>query len=341
MKFIIRTTLRIIILTLLFTVPIGLFITALMLAGRDVPLWNIGIRNILIVSKNLLVPIVSASYLFSTLFAVALVDRMKIRSIVLLHIPPLVAGALIAAVLAFTGLIDIFDTSGAIDRNTAVGYRTFLKKDVFNRADGSMIRVSGDVPARSSLLLYEKGSNTLIPMNNISLSKSVKIDRAKRLLLISYEGETIRYSKGFPFSVFVKKSPLTSGRLVGFYTKHMRLLLRTVRSQYINLTGRDRMLFGGFLFLSVLLFSISLTNAMNARGWRLFGIVAVFLILFLLPLFYRAIFRIIDTAGGNPEFLGRYSYLFPAITAGVCGIIIDILAKVFGPGRAPSEYGKF
>ena len=333
MKFIIRTTLRIIFLTLLFTVPIGLFITVLMLAGRDVPLWNIGIRNILIVSKNLLVPIVSASYLFSTLFAVALVDRMKMRSIILLHVPPLVAGAVIAAVLALTGLID---TSGAIDRNTAVGYRTFLKEDVFNRADGSMIHVSKDVPGRSSLLLYEKDSNTLIPMNNISLSKSVKIDRAKRLLLISYEGKTIRYSKGFPFSVFVKKSPLTSGRFVGFYTGHVRSLLRTVRSQYVNLTGRDRMLFGGFLFLSVLLFSISLTNAMNDRGWRLFGIVAVFFILFLLPLFYRAIFRIIDTAGTNPEFLGRYSFLFPAILAGGCGIIIDIVAKIFGTGRVRS-----
>lgn len=336
MKFIIRTTLRIIFLTLLFTVPIGLFITVLMLAGRDVPLWNIGIRNILIVSKNLLVPIVLASYLFSTLFALALVDRMKMRSIILLHVPPLVAGAVIAAVLAFSGLIDIIDTSGAIDRNTAVGYRTFLKRDVFNRVDGSMIRMSQDVPARSSLLLYEKDSNTLIPMNNISLSKSVKIDRAKRLLLISYEGKTIRYSKGFPFSDFVKKSPLTSGRFVGFYTGHVRSLLRTVRSQYFNLTGRDRMLFGGFLFLSVLLFSISLTNVMNDRGWRLFGIVAVFFILFLLPLFYRAIFRITDTAGINPEFLGRYSFLFPAILAGGCGIIIDILAKIFGAGRAPS-----
>jgi len=333
MKFIIRTTLRILLLTLLFTVPIGLFITVLMLAGRDIPLWNIGIRNILIVSKNLIVPIVSASYLFSTLFAVALVDRMKIRSIVLLHVPTLVAGAVIAAVLTLTGLIDI---SGAIDRNTTVGYRTFLKEDVFNRADGSMIRMSKDLPGRSSLLLYEKDSNALIPMNNISLSKTVKIDRAKRLLLISYEGKTIRYSKGFPFSVFVKKSPLTSGRFLQFYTGHVQSLLRTVRSQYVDLAGGDRMLFGGFLFFSVLLFSISLATAMNDRGWRLFGIVAVFFILFFLPLFYRAIFRIIDTAGGNPEFLGRYSFLFPAILAGGCGIVIDIVAKIFGAGRVPS-----
>jgi hypothetical protein len=334
MKFIIRTTLRIVLLILLFIVPIGLFITVLSLTGRDIPIWNIGIRNLLTVSKNLLVPILFFCYLFSTLFTVALVDKMKIRSLVLLHIPPLLVGAVIGACLYLTGLLG---TNWTKETDVSVGYRSILREGVFNRADGSMIYFSSAVPEQSVILIYDRDGNILVPLKNISLGRTLKIEAEQRLLVISHEGKAMRYSGTFPFRNFSRRNTITTGRFIRFYTGHVRSLLRIVRSQYESLRGRDRTLFGGSLLLSILLLSIPLAYAMNDRGWGLFGIIGVFLILFILPLIYRTVFGIVKTAGGVEGAFGRYSYLFPALLAGGCGIIIDIAVKVHGRRREPSQ----
>jgi hypothetical protein len=327
MKFIIRTALRIVLLILLFIVPVGLLITVLALIGRDVPLWNIGIRNILAVSKNLLGPIVFACYLFSTLFAIALVDKMKVRSLFLLHIPPLIVGAAIGAVLSFTGKI-------STNTDISIGYRTFLKEGVFNRADGSNIYISSTAQGGSNIFIYDRDGNTFVPLNNVSLGRTLKVDTQKRLLVVTYEGRATRYSKQFPFEHFSRKDQLTRSRFVRFYAAQVRSLLQIVRSQYDKLGGRDRTVYSGLLFLSVLLFSIPLAYAMNDRGWGFFGIVGIFLILFILPLFYRAVFGIVAATGGAPEFLGRYSFLLTALVTGGCGILIDIAVAIHGRRRA-------
>ncbi len=332
MKYIIRTILRIVLLLLLFVIPIGLIITALALTGRNIPLWNIGIRNFLSVSKNLLVPIVFASYLFSTGLAVALTDRMKVRSIVLFHIPPLLVGAAIGAALFFSGQLG---TVPKIVGGTSLGYRTFLKTGVFNRADGSMILLDTKKNGGSLILLYDKDANTLIPMNTSSLRDNIQVDAEGGLLSISYKKKTIRYSGRFPFRYFVRETPLISARFVRFYTGQLRSLLLGIRGQYAGMAPGERSIYGSFMSFSLLLLLVPLVFAMNDRGWGFFGIIGLFTVLFALPLFYSALFRIQEGLGER-AFPGGHSFLFPAIAAGACGILIDILITIRERTKNPS-----
>ncbi|MBN2324256.1 MAG: hypothetical protein JXQ30_11015 [Spirochaetes bacterium] len=325
MKYIIRTILRIVLLMLLFVIPIGFFMTALVLTGRDIPLSNIGIRNFLTVSKNLLIPIVLASYLFSTGLAVALTDKIKVRSVFLLHIPPLFVGAAIGAFFFFSGLPI---TAKSATRGLVLGYSTFLKPGVFNEADGSMILPESEEKGRSLILIYNKTTNALLPLDTGPLAEHIRADATRGFLSISYKQKTARYSGRFPFGAFVRETPLTSGRFVRFYTAQVRSLLLMIRGRYTSLAGTERAVYGFFLSLSVFLLLIPLVYAMNDRGWSFFGIIGLFTVLFVLPLFYRALFRIRDV-------FGTYSFLTPAIAAAGCGIIIDILIAIRERKKSP------
>jgi len=332
MKLIIRMILRIVLLMLLFVVPIGLFITAVALTGRHIPLFNIGIRNFLAVSKNLLVGIVFSSYLFATGLTVAITDRMKVRSIVLLHIAPLVVGAAIGAVF-FSGKLG---TISPVSSGLELGYRTFLKTGVFNRAGGSMILLDREIDGRSAILLYDIETDTLLPMNTGPLRDNIKVDAGKGLLSISYNQETTRYSGRFPFGNFIRKTPLNAGRFVRFYTGQLRSLLLRIRGQYTGLAPGERTLYGFALSVSVILLLVPLVFAMNDKSWRFFGIIGLFTVLFLLPLFYRALFRIQDGLGER-ILPGGYSFLIPAIAAGGCGILIDIIITLRERTKNPSS----
>jgi hypothetical protein len=332
MKYIIRTILRIVLLMLLFVIPIGFFITAIVLTGRNIPLSNIGIRNFLTVSKNLLAPTVLAAYLFSTGLAVALTDKMKVHSIILLHIPPLLVGAAIGAVMFSSGQLSAF---GHATAGLELGYRTFLKTGVFNRADGSMILLDSEKNGKSLILLYNKDTNALIPMNAGSLRDHIRVDAERGLLSISYKKKTGSYSGRFPFGSFVPETLLTSGGFVRFYTSRLRSLLLGIRGQYAGLTPGERNLYGFFLSLSLLLLLIPLVYAMNDRGWGFFGIIGLFTVLFVLPFFFRVLFHIQDGLGKR-ALSGGYSFLIPAIAAGGCGILIDILIAIRERRKNPS-----
>lgn len=330
MKFILKTTLRILLLVLLFIIPIGLFISFLALSQRDVPLWNIGIRNVLTAAQTFFVPIIFSTYIFSTLFAVALVDPMKVKSIFALHIPPLIAGGIIFVVVIFT--------SGMQQKETIIrtGHRTFLKENVFNNTGDSLLYIRSKGPALYDAYIYEQESNNLVAVKQISIGKGLRIDNKNRRILLEFEDNGQKGSYIFPFKSFVKKSIITQNRFLSFYARQIRLLLPYVQNEYRTLSGKDAQIFGLFMVLSVLLISIPITYALNDRGWGLSGVLSIFLILFLLPLLYRAVFKVIDRAGGNPSFLGHYSYLFPALLIIVLGIIIDVVAKVRGRDKITS-----
>jgi hypothetical protein len=319
MKFILKTTLRILLLVLLFIVPIGLFISLLALGQRDIPLWNIGFRNVVASAYDFLLPIIFSTYIFSALFAVALVDPMKVKSIFALHIPPLIAGFIIVIY------------AGAVPQKKAsitTGYRTFLRENVFNDNGNSLLYIRRKGPSEYQAYIYEKKTNNLVAVKQITVGKELRVDNKNRRILLDLKGTGRSDLYVFPFKGFTKKTIITQNKFLSFYETQIRSLLRSVRTEYGRLPDKDARIFGLFMALSVLLLSIPLTYALNDQGWGLSGIVSIFLILFLLPLIYRAVFGAINRAGGNPGFLGHYSYLFPSLVIIILGIIIDVATKI-------------
>ncbi|UCB45881.1 MAG: hypothetical protein JSV25_00210 [Spirochaetota bacterium] len=330
MKFILKTTLRILLLVLLFVIPIGLFISILVLSQRDIPLWNIGIRNVMAASQNLFLPIIFSTYIFATLFAVALVDPMKVKSIFALHIPPLIAGGIILVIVIFTSGIQQKEAS------IRTGHLTFLRENSFNNTGNSLLYIRSKGPSLYDAYIYEKDYNNLVAATQISIGKQLRIDNNNRRILLEFENNGQKSLYIFPFKSFVHKTTLTQNRFLSFYAKQIRSLQRNIQNEYTRLPVNDARLYGLFMVLSVLMISIPITYALNDQGWGLSGIVSVFLILFLLPLIYRIIFNVIERAGGNPPFLGHYSYLFPSLIIIILGIIVDVIAKVRGRDRLAS-----
>jgi hypothetical protein len=322
MKFILKTTLRILLLVLLFIVPIGLFISLLALGQRDIPLWNIGFRNVVASAHNFFLPIIFSTYIFSTLFAVALVDPMKVKSIFALHLPPLIAGCIIFIIVIFAGTVPQKKAS------VTTGYRTFLRENVFNENGNSLLYIRRKGSSVYQAYIYEKETNNLVAVKQIAVGKGLRVDNKNRRILLDLKGTGRNGLYIFPFDGFTKKTIITQNKFLSFYETQIRSLLRSVRNEYGRLPDKDARIYGLFMALSVLLLSIPLTYALNDQGWGLSGIVSIFLILFLLPLVYRAVFGAIDRAGGNPGFLGHYSYLFPSLVIILLGIIIDVATKI-------------
>jgi hypothetical protein len=124
MRFLFKTSLKIAVLLIVFCVPIGLFVSFFILNGRNIPVWNIGIRNLLISARNMALPIVAVSFLFSTLFTISTIDKMKVRSIFLLHIPALIIGALLLWASYGTRIKD--DPLSLREQEVRLGYLSFF-----------------------------------------------------------------------------------------------------------------------------------------------------------------------------------------------------------------------
>ena len=95
MKFLAKSILHIIIFMLILIIPVTLFVTFFTLRIINLPLWNIGIANVLIQARKFVAPSLVISYLLATLLVVARVDKMRVKSIFMLHIPAVVVACII------------------------------------------------------------------------------------------------------------------------------------------------------------------------------------------------------------------------------------------------------
>ena len=165
MKFIFKTIFKILVLFIILIIPVGLFITFFALNQKQIPVWNIGIRNIVLFSKNYALPIITISYFIATLLTVSLIDKMKVRSIFLLHIPAVLIGVVIIGVF-FLIQSNNYPLS-LIEKRMYLGYRTFFKENVFNDLRERSVLLMRTDQNQFTVYLYDKVNNSLIIMNNM------------------------------------------------------------------------------------------------------------------------------------------------------------------------------
>jgi hypothetical protein len=324
MKYLLSSILRIVLYLILLLVPVLLFITFFALGRTGVPLWNIGIRNVMAYARNFFLPALILSYLIATLLVVALVDKMKVKSIVSLHLPALFVAVLIGAGVLFTRS----DVPFTLPKSSLkVGPAQFFKEGVFIDAGNRKIQLAGG--AKKYLYYYDVDRNTLSLIQNVSTATGGRnrlyVDDKKRQVVIeaprSLEGGSVR----IPFRDFPQYRNITDLPLFRTYGTRIGTIRRAVLRRLGPLNRMDRYIFLGSLLLTLLMVSIPSVFAMNDRGWGFSGIVGIFVVLALLPFFYSFLFRMTGRLETRLVSMGRYSYLVPALLCGALGILIDFI----------------
>jgi len=330
MKIMLNIMLKIILFFAILIIPVSLLITTYSLTKNNIPLWNIGIKNIVGYARRFYIPTISISYLISILIAISLVDKIKVRSIFMLHIPPVLIGCLLFGVVVYT---ESRNTPFKIlERNITTGFYTFFKRDVFNATESKLIFVKKTGNYRYSLYIYDKEKNDLELIKGIYTSKghrdSISFNTRKRQALIRYLKNGHRKEVVIPFETFEKGQNITTNKFSLFYSNQIKELLYHIQNKYKSLKRVDSYILLASVIISILLISVPLSYLFNDGGWALSGIIGVVFILTLLPLSYNGIFKLLENLNINATFLGGYKYLLPFIIMGVFGIAFDIIAKV-------------
>lgn len=329
MKFILKTVLKIILYLILLFVPVTIFITFFSLNKNGIPVWNLGIRNVLEYSKNYLLPSLFISYLISTLLAVALADKMKVRSLFLLHIPPLVVGCLLGAAFFYLRPKEV---AFPIQKGTLrLGVNNYLRKDVFNDLGDSILYIESTGIESYTVYLYDRNENKLQVFRDMNLGRKkgnhLLIDAQKgEIIIVTKKGETEAFLF-LPYrDVRIHKSTVNL-KLVQAYENRVRSVLSMFRARGAQLKPLEMEIMLSLLLLSLLMISIPLTYGLNDRGWGFAGPLGALLVLGLLPFLYGFVLKLINIFPGITGILGRYAYLFPAAVYGLIGICLDIAVK--------------
>jgi len=185
MKFLGKTILKIFIYIIVLIIPVTLIVTCFALVNSSIPLWNIGIRNIIRYSVHLLLPSIFISYLIATLVVVSLIDKMKMRSLVLLHIPAIIAGGLLSGFLYFvqTEKMPIFLKNYTLQ----IGVNTFLRRDVFNEIEDRVMYIHPYIKDLNYFYMYNKKDGHLFYINNLYIRK-----RGKNFIYVDEKARSVR-----------------------------------------------------------------------------------------------------------------------------------------------------
>ena len=132
MKFILKTALKILVLSIILIIPVGLIITCLSITQRGIPVGNLGVRNIFLYAQNYSLLIFFISYLMSSLLVTSLIDKLKVKSVIALHIPALIVGTVFAGGIYFTRYRHYPLPLG--ENTLKLDHKTFLREGVFNEA---------------------------------------------------------------------------------------------------------------------------------------------------------------------------------------------------------------
>ena len=329
MGFILTTVKKIVVRFIICLVPVALFITVFSLWGQGIPVWNIGIRNVLVTARGFFMPIVIASYLIAALLTVALLDKTKVLSILLLHIPPLIAGALI---MGGAYLVQRERRPFPIMKSSlTLGYRIFVRENVFNELrDRALLLRATDARGRYDVFIHDRKTNKLDVFTNLEAARG-----RGRSFFVNETEEALVVSQGpgkktvtVPYEEFRGRPVLTRNFLVRAYTKKTRDIRDLIGIHADRLSGRDRRLFYAALFLSVLMISIPLTFAFNDAGWGFSGITGALIILAALPYLYWGVFTLVWRTRLRSYMAVGFGYLYPCVLICSLGVLIDLLIKM-------------
>jgi len=326
MKFLVGSILKTFLYLLILIVPITLFITFFALGKTGLPLWNIGIRNILTYARDFFVPSVILSYLIASLLVVAMVDKMKVKSLFVLHLPSFILACIIGAGIFFTRS----DVPFTLPKGSLrVGPGLFFKEGVFIQAGSRKIQLVQTKQRNPSMYYYDINRNRLSVIQNVSMGKDganrvYTDDKERRVVIVSKralsEG-TVR----IPYEDFTRSRNTTDLQIFRVYGTQIRGVQRAILKRMESLGQRDQYIFLGSLLLTLLMVTIPVVYGMNDRGWGFSGIIGIFLVLAVLPFFYNFVFRMTGRFGTRVSAIGRYYYLMPALVIGLCGIVIDLI----------------
>jgi hypothetical protein len=327
MKYLIGSILKILLYLFIFVVPVSLFVTFFALGRTGLPLWNIGIRNVLAYSRDFIAPSILMSYLVATLFVVALMDKMRVKSLIVLHLPALILACIIGAGLILTrGEQAPFPlSSGSLRVSPAM----FLKNRIFVHAGNHKIQLLQGRDRNTILHHYDIENNRLAVIPNLALEREGRnrlfIDEEKREVVIVSRRSLPEGIVRIPYREFPRRQNTTGLRMFRVYGNQIGRVRSAIRNRTGPLGQTDRYIFLGSLYITLLMVSIPLVYGLNDSGWTFSGIIGVFLVLAVLPFFYRYIFWIADRLEPRLAVMGKFSYLVPSIIFGLCGILLDLI----------------
>jgi hypothetical protein len=329
MGFILTAVKKTVIRFFICLVPVALFITVFSLWGQGIPVWNIGIRNVLVTARGFFMQIVIASYLIAALLTVALLDKTKVRSVLLLHIPPLVAGILI---IGGAYLAQRERRPFPIMKSTlTLGYKVFVREGVFNDlGKRSLLLRTADKRSGYDVFIHDRKTNNLEIFPNLAAGRgrgrSFFVDEAEEAFVVS-QGPG-RKTVTVPYDEFRGGPVLMRNFLVRAYTDRIRDVRDLIGIHADRLSGRDRRIFFSVLFLSVLVISIPLTFAFNDAGWGFSGITGAIIILAALPYLYWGVFTLVWRTRLRSYMAVGFGYLYPCVLICALGVLIDLLIKM-------------
>jgi len=325
-------TLKILGLSLILTIPMGLFTGFIYLDLNSIPSWNIGIRNLFIIFKNYSVFILFISYFTATLLVISIADKMVVRSLFALHLAVFLAGGIFAGGTYLSRYRSYPLTPRPEKIN--IGYLTFFKEDVFNRAGDKLIMIKRGEKGIYSTYLYSKNENKLVILPQTIIGKKNKnyldINESKKEVTVTFNQKGKIFTWSIPFKDFLTQESFIKNKLTTFYLYHLKALFGQIRKAFLPQKKSDQIIFIIAMLISALLIAIPASYALNDGGWGFAGITGVLFLLGFLPFFYRGVILIILKFNIKTIFLKNYSYLFLATVFAAAGIVIDLIITVRG-----------
>ncbi len=332
MKFILKTALKTLILSIILVIPVGLIVTYLSLNQRGIPVGNLGVRNIFLYAQNYSLLIFFVSYLMSSLLVTSLIDKLEVKSVIALHIPALMVGAVLAGGIYFTRYRHYPLPLGV--NTIKLDHKTFLRDGVFNEVSDKAIMLKNSGENNFTLYLYDKTSNDLSITGNLSAEKNgndlIFIDEPNRVVYFTYKKNQVTDSLKIPFNEFTVNNKLFDNPLIYRYMGQIRNVINLIKKYMYALSQTEKYIFSGVLYLSVLMILIPLSYALNDRGWGFAGLIGIIVLLVVTPFFYGAIIKLFGKVRFNLSFLRQYSYLSLPLVLCLFGVFLDILVKITG-----------
>jgi hypothetical protein len=337
MKFLAKSVLNILIFLLILVIPVTLFVTFFTLRNLNLPLWNIGIANVLVQARKFLLPSIVLSYLMATLLVVARVDKMRVKSLFMLHLPAVVVACIIGA-----GLFLLQDRPVMTNPLVRTGQdmdlapHRFFKDRVFTQAGSRQIRTRWEGRQARDVVYYDANMQRPVYISEINMGSTGRtqfyVDERGRQVILRSPRLPDGISR-IPYSDFTRRNNATDMQIFRAYENQMRDLYRWLSARG-SLSGIHLYILFGALFVTFLMISIPVVFAMNDTGWGFSGIIGIFLVLAILPYLYNLIIKAVGRFLVLTSFMGAYAYLFPAVVFGICGLLLDLLVKARSRARS-------
>ncbi len=325
MKTILSIAKKIVILLIVLFIPISLLVATSYLSFNSIPLWNIGLRNIVRVIINLIIPILFIDYIISTTLVISFTDKMLLKPLAKVHI-----GAIIPAIIILSFYYIVIERNYPLkisEREIYTGYLTYLKPESFNEIDGKIVFMTKRNTNRFDVYILDKSNGKLKIFKGIK--PSYREERGS-FYLDKNKNKIIFYSKSS------KKNDRIELSLTNDFKTQMKVLTpinkiidKTFIPAYKRLTSdisalpiKNRIMIVSALILSIIVFIIPICYLMNDALWGLSGVTGVILVITLLPILLLTAEKLAGRLQIN--ILGSYNFLLLPIIACIPGILIDV-----------------